>query len=164
MKWSQQGYRIFFNLFSGLSMLLVLALQFRHQAAQVVAIPMLLKAVALILMLFSVYMLKQSFKNYRLSVFIGIERETQMDFSITGLNAYMRHPLYFFSLMAFLSLVIVISSSDSVQMFIASFIYVQIGYRLEEKKLVALFGKAYIDYQKDTPALLPSLSRKNRAA
>ena len=103
MKWSQQGYRIFFNLFSGLSMLLVLALQFRHQAAQVVAIPMLLKAVALILMLFSVYMLKQSFKNYRLSVFIGIERETQMDFSITGLNAYMRHPLYFFSLMAFLS-------------------------------------------------------------
>lgn len=162
-KSSPQAYRIVYNLFSALSLLLVLIIQFEHQAAYQFAIPSSVKILAAAVLIFSIYMLKQSFKNYRLSVFIGLEKETQMAFSASGLNAVIRHPLYSFSLLAFLSTAVILPSSDSVQMFLAVVLYVQIGYRLEERKLIEVFGEPYREYQKAVPALLPSLFSKKSA-
>jgi len=158
---SQQGYRLFFNLFSLVSLLLVFIIQLRHEAAQIFSLPLALKMIAAGFLLFSIFMLKQSFKNYRMAVFIGLEKETQMPFSASGLNAYMRHPLYSFSLLAFLSVVFILPSTNSFQMFLASVLYVQIGYRLEERKLIEIFGVEYQNYQKRVAALIPRLFQKD---
>ena len=73
----------------------------------------------------------------------------------TGLYRFVRHPLYTFTLAAFL--VAPVMTLDRFWLFSVCLLYLRFAIPQEEKKLVAQFGDAYRDYQKTTPALLPSL-------
>ena len=69
-----------------------------------------------------------------------------------GLLGIVRHPIY-------LATIVFIWSLNSTRVdIIAHFvltIYILIGIRLEERKLVKEFGSAYTQYQKEVPALIP---------
>jgi methanethiol S-methyltransferase len=75
----------------------------------------------------------------------------------TGLLGIMRHPMYF-ALIIFLWCQTFRIMDIVINMVLT--IYVLIGTKLEEKKLVLEFGDTYIKYQKDVPMLIPFSKQK----
>lgn len=72
----------------------------------------------------------------------------------TGIYAWVRHPIYTFT-----GLAIVLTpfmTLDRMTLFLASCLYLSVGIPIEERKLVKIFGKAYRDYQKRVPAVVPT--------
>ena len=94
--------------------------------------------------------------NYDLLAFMGLKKEEQYDELVTtGLNRYIRHPLYLGIIIALLGWSTVYISGASISTLAITVIYVQIGIYLEEKKLVGQFGIQYTDYQKTVPKMIP---------
>jgi methanethiol S-methyltransferase len=70
-----------------------------------------------------------------------------------GLYSLVRHPLYLFSLMLIWPLQ---TTTESLLAFnIAATLYFVLGSLLEERRLLALFGQDYADYQQRVPWLIP---------
>lgn len=102
--------------------------------------------------------------NYDLMTFVGIKKEAESELLVTsGLNQYSRHPLYLGVLIALLGWLIVDHSLAALITLIVTWFYVYIGIALEEKKLVARFGKNYEDYQVNVPKLWPLNFSKKKA-
>lgn len=77
------------------------------------------------------------------------------DLVTSGLYQYVRHPIYTFSLLAIWMFPLV--SWNILAMMIGLSVYIFVGIYFEERKLVAEFGSAYIDYRARTPVLFPRL-------
>lgn len=78
-------------------------------------------------------------------------------FKKNGLLGITRHPMY-------LALIIILwcqifTMSDLIVSTILT-IYIIIGTKLEEKKLILVFGDTYIKYQQDVPMLIPFIKNK----
>jgi protein-S-isoprenylcysteine O-methyltransferase Ste14 len=74
----------------------------------------------------------------------------------TGYFAKMRHPIYFFSLLAIV--LTPMMSLDRFIIFSASVLYLFFAIPVEERKLEARFGEAYRAYKAKVPAVLPRIS------
>ena len=74
---------------------------------------------------------------------------------IRGPFRYVRHPLYFFSLLLIWSTIYF--SWDRVLFAVMWSAWIVIGAWMEEKDLVAFFGKPYQEYQKNVPMLVPKI-------
>ena len=74
---------------------------------------------------------------------------------ISGLYRYVRHPLYTAGLV-FLWLAPVMTT-NILALILGLSLYIYIGARFEERRLIHEFGQAYLDYQRRTPMLLPNL-------
>ena len=70
-----------------------------------------------------------------------------------GLYRFVRHPLYFFSLLVLWFNPVM--GLNGLIFTIASTLYFWIGSIYEERKLLAFFGDAYRDYQQQVPRLIP---------
>ncbi len=94
-----------------------------------------------------------SLKQYRLEEFMGLEQLSRkqvqgQDHLVTsGLNAWVRHPLYFASLLILWGWWLTAPSPAVSLIVVISTIYLKIGSILEEQKLVNTFGKAYEVYR-----------------
>ena len=86
--------------------------------------------------------------------FRGAEENTRIpNFTVNGPYAFVRHPLYFFSLLIlWLNPVMTVGS---LVFYLGATLYFWIGSYYEEKKLAAHFGPAYRDYQQRVPRLIP---------
>lgn len=93
--------------------------------------------------------------------FIGLRQLRQPDAEETntlvtrGFYRWVRHPLYFFSLVIFW--LFPIMTDLTLAFFIASSLYFIIGTIPEERKLVEIYGEVYRNYQKDVPRIIPWL-------
>ncbi len=71
---------------------------------------------------------------------------------VAGLHRYVRHPWYFLGLVVLwtrdLNLAGLVTAG-------AITVYLVVGSRLEERKLVAAYGEAYADYRRKVPGLIP---------
>jgi len=72
----------------------------------------------------------------------------------TGLFTIVRHPCYFFGILA--GALTTRMTVDSVIIGVYIFLYFVIAIPSEERKLIQKFGKEYEDYQKTTPMILPN--------
>jgi protein-S-isoprenylcysteine O-methyltransferase Ste14 len=70
---------------------------------------------------------------------------------------YVRHPLYFATVILILALFLLVPTQKMLLVLLISYSYILIGSRLEERKLVAIFGEEYQAYQKTVKALIPYL-------
>jgi len=80
---------------------------------------------------------------------------------ITGINKYLRHPLYLGTFVFIWGLWLLL---PTVSLLLANAIitsYTLIGIGLEEKKLIDEFGDSYIRYQQSVPMLWPRLHKKS---
>jgi len=75
----------------------------------------------------------------------------------TGMYQYVRHPLYFATIVLILGLFLLVPTQKMLLVLLISYGYILIGYRLEERKLVEVFGDKYLDYQKRVKAIIPRL-------
>ncbi len=100
-------------------------------------------------------------KNYDLLEFIGwryldnAKTEQGDELNTSGLNALVRHPLYFAALLIFWGLFLFKPELKILIMTLITHVYLLIGIRLEEQKLIQTFGTAYLNYRKKTPKLFP---------
>lgn len=81
------------------------------------------------------------------------EMSSQAALIVTGMYGKVRHPIYLFTLAAFL--ITPIMSLDRLTLLAASLTYLHFGVRIEERKLGAQFGAAYAEYQRRVPMILP---------
>ena len=70
---------------------------------------------------------------------------------------YVRHPLYLATILLILGLFLLVPTQKMLLVLLISYSYILIGFRLEERKLVAVFGDEYQAYQKKVKALIPYL-------
>jgi protein-S-isoprenylcysteine O-methyltransferase Ste14 len=73
----------------------------------------------------------------------------------SGLNAQVRHPLYFGTLLALWGTFLLYPTDASLLVAGVSTLYLLIGSKLEERKLEQQFGDAYRSYQRKVPMLIP---------
>lgn len=96
-------------------------------------------------------------RNYDLPSFFGFRSETKMPLQIKGLNQYMRHPLYSGTIVLVLGFCIALPYLKVWLFLVLMIIYIFIGMRYEEQKLVMWFGDDYKNYQKKVKRLIPGI-------
>jgi protein-S-isoprenylcysteine O-methyltransferase Ste14 len=103
----------------------------------------------------------RAMKRYNLDEFMGLEqlrtgqKPMHNKLIIRGLNGRVRHPLYFGTLLIVVGTLLIFPNDAMFSFTLISTIYLVLGSRLEEEKLVAQFGEAYRKYQREVPMLLP---------
>ena len=75
------------------------------------------------------------------------------------MNSYVRHPLYFATLLLIWGMFLVFPKDTVLVLVVITNLYLIVGTKLEENKLVNDFGDVYLDYQKRVPMLLPKIFR-----
>ena len=91
--------------------------------------------------------------------FIGLSQlhhpdaEQKGELVTRGFYRWVRHPLYFFSLVLFW--LYPLMTNVSLAFVIAASLYFLIGTLPEEQKLVEIFGEPYRQYQQDVPRIIP---------
>jgi protein-S-isoprenylcysteine O-methyltransferase Ste14 len=89
--------------------------------------------------------------------FIGLSqiigRQSNENIVTGGLYKYVRHPLYSAGLV-FLWLTPVMTVNRLV-LYLCLTLYIFIGVRFEERKLIREFGQDYLEYKSRTPMLIP---------
>lgn len=120
-----------------------------------------------VLLVGSVVVIIWTFLSYDVLEFVGIRQlmhfDKKKDFyypkTITkkGLLGIVRHPIYFSTIVFMWSLN---STRVDIVTHLVLTIYILLGIRLEESKLVKEFGLAYTQYQKEVPALIPFTKKR----
>jgi protein-S-isoprenylcysteine O-methyltransferase Ste14 len=77
-----------------------------------------------------------------------------------GLFRLCRHPLYLFTILAWL--ITPVMSLDRLAFIIYTCLYASIGIPFEERKLVQIFGQAYVNYQRHVPSFIPFFILKTK--
>lgn len=114
------------------------------------------------LLLSSAALILWAFFSYDSLEFIGLRqimdlgkkknKSEQMAITKEGLLGVIRHPMYLATLVFMWSLN---STKADILVHLILSIYILIGIRLEERKLVQQFGSDYLTYKDEVPALIP---------
>jgi len=79
------------------------------------------------------------------------------ELKLDGIHKYVRHPLYLGTLLFVWGLFFIFPFLNNLIAVVAITIYVLVGIKFEEKKLVKEFGNDYAEYIKNVPGLFPKL-------
>jgi protein-S-isoprenylcysteine O-methyltransferase Ste14 len=163
--WYDRLYRLLYNLAGGLTFLPVLYLVARYPGQTLYRIdpPWLVlslagQALAVVILLLGVLQ-TDVWRFLGLAQLQGHSDYPSDRLVISGLYRYVRHPLYTAGLL-FIWLTPVMTTSVLV-MNLALTIYIYIGSRFEEQRLINEFGGAYRQYQKQVPRLIPNPLRSD---
>jgi protein-S-isoprenylcysteine O-methyltransferase Ste14 len=119
--------------------------------------PSWLSPVAYLLIFVGLMLLYLAFKAFDGAEFLGLKKEKKPELVLSGMYRFVRHPLYFATIILILGLFLLIPTQKMGLVLLISYVYILVGYRLEERKLVAVFGTTYTTYQKRVKALIPYL-------
>jgi protein-S-isoprenylcysteine O-methyltransferase Ste14 len=115
-----------------------------------------LKFVGLMMATFGIFIVKQTFRQYKLSGFLGLSNEnSESKLETGGILNRIRHPLYSATILIVGGFVFFKPNWTSVIFLACTLLYLAVGIYLEEKKLVELFGDRYVEYKKRVPGLVP---------
>lgn len=89
-----------------------------------------------------------------------VNESSSNELIITGINRYLRHPLYLGTFAFIWGLWLLLPTTSLLLSNIIITVYTLVGIHLEEKKLIAEFGDKYQYYQKTVPMLWPRLRKK----
>jgi protein-S-isoprenylcysteine O-methyltransferase Ste14 len=156
-KYAFKGYRVAYTVLSGAGLLLLLFYNGSIDTAPFFVSEGFPRYISLMMTTFGVMIIQSSFRQYSFRGFIGLKAEEDQ-LSTTGILKYIRHPIYAGTILIILGLFVFIPNLATLTSCICMLIYIPIGIMLEEKKLVARYGAAYIQYRNDVPALLPKLA------
>lgn len=150
-------YRLLYNLFSVVSFLPILYLMVTLPDQILYQVPAPFDMMMRLGQLISLVLLFVAVFQTDLFSFVGLrqifQEEKRGPLMTGGLYRYVRHPLYTFSLLLlWLSPTMTI---NSLIVYLALTIYILIGIKFEERKLLREFGQAYADYRSSTPMLIP---------
>jgi methanethiol S-methyltransferase len=153
-------YRIFYNLFSlaFLSAFLVYSILLPSQL--LFEPSSLTELFGLMFTLYGILIIRISLKSYGFNHFVGLDNEIDLQaksIKLTGLLRYVRHPIYTGLILFFVGLFFYFPNVASAYNLLFVTLYILIGIRLEEQKLIKEFGNDYLEYRKKVPMLIPNL-------
>ena len=155
-----RAYRLVYNLLAGLLLLVPLGLMARYPGELLWRWPGGLRWIMDGAAIAALAGFAFSLRMYDNAEFLGLrqlscpphEADTTPPMSLSMAHRFVRHPWYFYGL------VIIWTREMNAALLTSAIIitlYLIIGSRLEERKLVACYGEAYRDYQRHVPALIP---------
>ncbi|MCK5139662.1 MAG: isoprenylcysteine carboxylmethyltransferase family protein [Thermodesulfovibrionia bacterium] len=160
-------YRIFYNLFSLVTVLPLLYWQWTIPGSVVIRLSPLLLVFKYAALIFSVIVVAGSFFTFDVLEFAGIRhimdrhQETQKPPVISkhGFYSIVRHPMY---LGGFVFLLASMTYAPLAQFlgYLILAVYMIIGTLLEDKRLARELGDVYREYQKEVPMFFPKILRK----
>lgn len=154
-KLSERQYRIAYNLFNFIYLLIVLIVLFKTESNNLFAPPQFLKIIGIVFAVCGLGLMVYSLKHYQLAQFIGMKETVNMKLNTTGLNKFVRHPLYAGTILFVTSICTNWPLTINWIFLILMIVYIIIGIEMEEKKLIKTFGKEYALYRERTKKLIP---------
>ncbi len=158
---SAQAYRLLYSAFSGLGLLFILFFGASLESSFIIAPSETTTYLGLILAGTGVLLIKRAFRSYSFRGFIGFKKEDTTTLHTSGLQSRMRHPLYTGTVLLVGGYLIFNPLLVNLVTFASLMLYLPLGIRLEEKKLIEQFGETYEKYRQQVPALFPNPFKKN---
>jgi methanethiol S-methyltransferase len=152
---TQKSYRLTYNLFNIITLILLIFFFFHTPSSYLFKGNTFITTIGILVLFLGVFIMLLAVKNYDLPAFFGFRNETSMALQVKGIHKYIRHPLYSGTLLLFLGICIAWPETKNWILFLLMFIYILVGIKLEEKKLVITFGEEYRSYQKIVKQLIP---------
>lgn len=150
-------YRLFFTLFSAINFALLVWFHYITPSQLVFKSHFIIQLAGFIIGGAGAIVFFKSMAQYDLSVWFS-EKSTQENTLVTsGLNALVRHPLYFSAILGIVALFLIFPQWKNLVFGGVSLLYIVLGAMWEEQKLVRKFGDSYRNYQKKTKMLIPFL-------
>lgn len=150
-------YRLFYNIFAGISFLPILYLMIALPDRTLYEIPAPFDFLMRLSQGLSILLLLAAVLQTDMLSFAGLrqllEEEKTGPLITGGLYRFVRHPLYTFSL-TFLWLSPRMTLNSFI-VYLALTLYILVGIVFEERKLVRAFGEEYANYRSATPMLIP---------
>lgn len=156
-------YRLAYSVFATLTLLLVLYFQYSFRS-QVLIDSLFLKYFFLFSFVLPgfIIMMASVFKYFKL--LSGVRSLYQAtppnELKQDGIHKYVRHPLYLGTLLFIWGLFFLFPLVSNLIAVVIITIYVLIGIRFEEQKLLREFGNVYAAYIKQVPPLIPRLFKR----
>lgn len=162
LKDNYRYYRLAYNVFSTITLLLVLLYGATIETKMLVASSSFLKYLGLMIATFGLIIGKKGFKHYDTGEFLGFKQVKnntahKNELKTNGILNYVRHPLYAATILMVLGFWLFSPSITNLITFACIVIYLFVGIYLEEKKLIKEFGEDYIRYRKKVPMLVPHI-------
>lgn len=152
-------YRLIYN---GLAILLTLPIlnyQFSISSPLLLEKSLFNQILGGLMMTSGLFLGYKALTNYNLGEFVGTQSLQQLQkpstFKKDELLSIIRHPLYLGILVFLWGWFGFSALFSSLVTALSLTVYIRIGIYFEEKKLVEQFGKAYQDYQKKVPMMIP---------
>ncbi len=165
---SQKYYRIIYNLLAIVLFTAIFIYYFFIEKTALWSPNSLLPYPGGLLVLTGLIWVIKALKGYNMGEFLGLEQlktgaapqhETLI---ISGLNAQVRHPLYFGTLLIAWGVFFIFPTDAMLVFGVLTTLYLIIGARLEERKLERQFGEAYRKYKAVVPGIVPFKWGKNK--
>lgn len=162
MKNGYKYYRAIYSFFALVSLAAVVWYHFSINSALLWIVPVAEKIIAGLLLIPALIVIGISIKKYfmdlsGIDVFLKRRPVQPQHLEQTGLHKYVRHPLYFGTLLFVWCIFLWQPSVSNLISSACITLYTIVGTYFEERKLVMVFGEEYINYQKRVPMLVPGL-------
>lgn len=160
-QWLASGYKYYhfaYSVFAAVTLIGILVFQYTMPSRLLYDAPVWVRLLLCLPVLAGVIIMGVVIRKYFFSlsgISVFYKEQPPVALELGGLHRYVRHPLYFGTLLFIWSLFFVFPYLNN---FLACIIitgYTLLGARLEEKKLVARFGEKYLIYKKSVPMLVP---------
>ncbi|MCA6074404.1 methyltransferase family protein [Fulvivirga sedimenti] len=154
---SARNYRLLYSAFSTVALLLLLFYNAWIGGDRLFGRSDFLKYISLFLAGGGVLIINAAFRNYSARAFLGLTEEPDQGLVTSGINAWVRHPLYSGTILITLGFFLFDPRAATLISVACVWIYLLIGIRLEERKLILRYGKAYEKYREEVAAIIPFL-------
>jgi protein-S-isoprenylcysteine O-methyltransferase Ste14 len=152
-------YRLAYSLVAFITLGIVLFLQFSIQSFYLAERSLLKYVVGLVVGLPGVLLMIVCIRKYFFNlsgVKVFFETDQGAKLEAGGIHAYVRHPLYLGTLAMVWAIFSFFPLLSNLIACFAITVYTLIGIRLEERKLLQVFGEQYAAYRRRTPMLIPN--------
>lgn len=157
-------YRLLYNIFSVITFIPLLLVVFLLPDQPLYNFPIWLVPITTFIQAVSVIAVLLAVIKVDAWQFIGLRQllnwlessqptESQPTLIKSGMFAWMRHPIYFFSIVAMWLMPVM--TLNSLALYMCFTIYFWVGSIFEERKLVAEFGEDYKQHQRTVPRIVP---------
>ncbi len=155
-------YRLGYSIFATVTLLSLLYYQFYFPSFRLFYSVIIIRLSCFILVIPGiVIMLVTIYKYFNLlSGVRSLYQEKQVaELKVDGLHKYIRHPLYTGTLLFLWGVFFIFPYVNNLIAVLVITLYVLIGIKYEERKLIVEFGDSYRDYQLKVPKLIPHLQK-----
>lgn len=150
-------YRPVYSIFAGITLALILWYQYSIKSPSLFFYYYLFIPGIIIAITGSCIMVSCIYKYfYELSGLQALQKpQTKNTLQQTGLHQFVRHPLYFGTLLFIWGLFLIFPLLNNIISCIVITVYTLFGIKLEERKLRLEFGESYVNYAAKVPKLIP---------
>lgn len=152
-------YRALFITIAVVNFILLLLLHFKLPSPLLFEPPFWLLLIAYGFFAVGLYVIIVASRQYGIGLLLNTSEEGNENPPLIthGLNRIVRHPLYFSVLLVLVGLCCYAPNAKNVVFSLISTVYIVVGSRLEEQRLVERYGEDYTEYQRKVPMLIPYL-------